>query len=164
MPGKGSIPALKGSTGPHSGIGFSAINFDIPNEFDAEYYQKLANYEFVRRLFRPIRLVVKNAGEIAAGNVRAELTVPSGARAMVASSSALPRIPTRRLDLLAHTTFGDGRRALGHSPGDVTINRNEERFRIEIDCGNLQPGRRIWSDAFSIGARTAGDVFLVGQV
>ena len=40
-------------------------------------------------------------------------------------------------------------------PGEVDIDRNDERFRIEIDCKDLQPGRRVWSDTFYIGAGRA---------
>jgi hypothetical protein len=50
------------------------------------------------------------------------------------------------------------------APGDLTIVKNEERFRIEIECGNLQPGRRVWSEVFCVGTRTSGDLVLAGQV
>jgi hypothetical protein len=51
-----------------------------------------------------------------------------------------------------------------NSPGNVSIDKNGERFRIDIDCGNLQPGRRIWSEVFYIGKRASGEMPLIGQV
>ena len=39
----------------------------------------------------------------------------------------------------------------------MDINRNGERFRIEVDCKDLQPGRRMWSDTFYIGAGQTDD-------
>ena len=35
-----------------------------------------------------------------------------------------------------------------HAPGEVTIDKNNDRIRIELDCGDLQPGRRVWSNVF----------------
>ncbi|MBS1859475.1 MAG: hypothetical protein JST11_29140 [Acidobacteria bacterium] len=49
-------------------------------------------------------------------------------------------------------------------PGDVDINRNDDRFRIEIDCQDLQPGRRVWSDTFYIGAARTDDYQIHGHV
>lgn len=50
------------------------------------------------------------------------------------------------------------------SPGDVTVDRNDERVRIEIEYGNLQPGRRVRSDVFCIGIAESGGYELIGRV
>jgi hypothetical protein len=49
-------------------------------------------------------------------------------------------------------------------PGKVIINENTERFQVEIDCGDLQPGRQVWSDSFYIGKEVSGDLSLGGLV
>src|SRR2546428_7595811 len=54
--------------------------------------------------------------------------------------------------------------ALRRNPGEVSIDKNAERFRVEIDCGDLQPGRRVWSDVFYIGKVASGDFSLCGLV
>jgi hypothetical protein len=52
----------------------------------------------------------------------------------------------------------------GRNPGDVSIDKNDERFQVEIDCGNLQPGRRVWSDVFYIAKGVSGDLTLRGLI
>jgi hypothetical protein len=49
-------------------------------------------------------------------------------------------------------------------PGEVDIGKNDDRFRVEIDCKDLQPGRRVWSDMFYIGAGESGNYSIEGQV
>jgi hypothetical protein len=145
------------------GIDLSPVMFDPMNQPNGNYYRDLANYEFTRRLFRPVRLVVKNVGQVAANNVRAELTVPTNIGVMVVYKSDLPDPPRRRREIMSAAMKGF-RPALRRDPGEVTIDKNDERFRVEIDCRDLQPGRRVWSDIFYVGKGQSGDVTLSGQV
>jgi hypothetical protein len=46
----------------------------------------------------------------------------------------------------------------------VTVDKNHDRFRVEIDCGDLQPARRVWSEVFYIGKGTSGELVASGQV
>src|SRR5437867_13269124 len=41
---------------------------------------------------------------------------------------------------------------------------NDDRYRIAIDCADLQPGRSVWSDIFYIGKQQSGTLDLVGTV
>jgi Putative DNA-binding domain len=50
---------------------------DRPND---RFYHEFAEYQFVRRLFREVRPVVKNTGEIPAMDVRIEMAVPTSNR------------------------------------------------------------------------------------
>jgi hypothetical protein len=59
------------------------------------YLRELAEYEFGRRLFRPVRLVVRNVGKVAADSVRAELTIPVDTGVLVLYPSELPDPPKR---------------------------------------------------------------------
>lgn len=159
MPPAESIPDLRSPNTIHG------IGFDPTNVVDNDYYRKLANHEFARRLLRPVRLVVRNAGQAAANSVRTELTVPAGARILVVYPSQLPRPPKRGMDLFRNAAaLRNIPAAFRHPRGDVTIDRNDERIRIEIDCGSLQPGRRVWSDLFYIGIGASGTISLAGQV
>jgi hypothetical protein len=54
--------------------------------------------------------------------------------------------------------------AFRREPGEVDIDKNDERFRVEIDCGDLQPGRQVCSEVFYVGKRTSGDLSLCGLV
>lgn len=166
MPARESIPDLERvrEVDPIGRFNLAAISFHPANQLNADYYRKLASYEFARRLFRRVRLVVRNVGQVAANSVRAELTVRTGAGIMVVYPSKLPDPPKRHVDFLAYSALRNIQPAFRHAPGDVTIDENDERIRIEIDCGNLQPGRRVWSDVFCIGKGASGDVLLTGQV
>jgi hypothetical protein len=153
MPPRESIPVAK-----------------TPREFgpmslllNEDYYRELAHYEFAKRLFRPVRLGVRNAGGVPAGSVRAELTVPVGRGIVVVYPSGLPRPPKRRLDMVGAATR-DIQPASRRAPGEVTIDRNDQRFRIGIEFGSLQPGRWVPSDVFWIGIGASGQVPLGGHV
>lgn len=167
MPAKETIPDQERAweTEPFfRTTGLSAFRLDPMHRSNQNYHRELADYEFARRLFRPVRLMVRNAGQVAANSVRTEVTVPAKAGVVVMDSSDMPDPPKRSFDLFPGAALARIRPALRHSPGDVTIDRNDERFRIDIDCGKLQPGRRVWSDVFYIGIGTSGDVPLAGQV
>lgn len=143
------------------GIDLSVIQFDRPN---VNFFRELASFEFVRRLFRPIRLVVKNVGHVAANNVRAEMTVPINIGVEVMDASNLPDPPTRRIPLLGNSVLKGVKSTFRRDPGEVDIAKNDQRFRVEIDCGDLQPGRRVWSEVFYIGKRASGDFPLCGFI
>jgi len=134
------------------------------NRSNDDFFRELAHFEFMHRLFRPIRLVMRNVGQVAANNVRAELTVPTNIGVMVVDASELPDPPKRHTDLLNNAVLQGMRPAFRHTPGEVGIDKNAQRFRVEIDCGDLQPGRRVWSDVFYIGKDASGDLSLCGLV
>jgi len=151
MPPLDTIPGLKEHSHqrPLVKIGMPALNVDSKTRLNTKYYQELANFEFVRRLFRPIRLVVESRS-VSANSVRAELIVPTYIRAKVVYPSELPQPPKRRLSICDPSTHENICPEVRSSPGEVTIDKNDDRFRIEIDCGDLQPGRRVCSDVFYI--------------
>jgi hypothetical protein len=82
---------------------------------------------------------------------------------MVVYESDFPD-PPRRLRKIMSASMKNFRSALRRDPGEVTIDKNDERFRVEIDCRDLQPGRRVWSDIFYVGKVHNGDLTLRGQV
>ena len=164
MPPIEEIPDLTCPRQQHPfGIDLSAVQFDPMNRPNEDYFRELANYVFASRLIRPVRLVVKNVGQVAASSVRAELLVPTSVGVIVADSSDLPDPPKRRAEFVS-PALKKIRPAFRRSHGEVTIDKNDERFRVEIDCGSLQPGRRVWSDSFYIGMGATGDLRLSGQV
>jgi hypothetical protein len=119
MPPAKSIPDWRTSReiGTIRGVGIST--FDLDHRTNQNYYRQLANYEFARRLFRPVRLVVRNAGKVAAKSVRAELTIPAGAVILVVYPSDLPERPKRDSNIFPHISALDHiQPALRPSPGD----------------------------------------------
>src|SRR5207245_1936536 len=73
--------------------------------------------------------------------------------------------PKKRTSRIGMPDLGDFdlRPALRH-PGYVRIDENEHRYKVEVDCGTLQPGRQVWSDEFYIGIRGEGKVELGGRL
>ena len=158
MPALETIPDLEHPRGVHP---FDIVLRDQLNRPNSDFFRELAYFEFVRRLFRPVRLIVRNVGQIAANNVRVELTVPANIGVMVLDE--VPDRPKKRSDFLNNAAL-KGIRSFHRDPGEVCLDTNDERFRVEIDCGHLQPGRPLWSDVFYIGKSETGSVSLRGFV
>jgi len=78
MPASDTIPDYSGPKQERNplGIYLPDLSLDITNIPNRDYFRELAEYEFTRRLFRPVRLILRNVGHVAATNVRAELRIP----------------------------------------------------------------------------------------
>lgn len=143
------------------GIGLHVFE-DLTNRLNPDYFRKLAEFEFARRLFRPVRLLVKNVGQVAASNVQCEIEIPVGIGVHVMSD--LPVAPRQSSFLLREPVLKGIMPTFRRNPGDVTIDKNDERYRVEIDCSDLQPGRWVWSEVFYLGKRDSGELELVGKI
>jgi len=154
MPPREKIPDLT-ATRRHDPFGIELpVPYDLTNQLNPDYFRELADFEFMRRLFRPIRLLVKNIGQVVADNVQCELEISVGIGVHVMSN--LPVVPDQHSYLFKEPVLGDIKSAFRRNLGDITIDKNDDRYRIEIDCGDLQPGRRVWSDVFYIGKKDSG--------
>ncbi|MBZ5625016.1 MAG: ATP-binding protein [Acidobacteriia bacterium] len=158
MPARKDIPK---PADPEQQYPFGISMRDPMRTHNGNYYRELAEYEFLTRLCRAVRITVKNVGEVAANNVRMELAVPMGSGILPLLD--LPEKPARKWMMGRPLPHGM-RPVFRRDPGDVNIDQNNDRFRIEIDCKDLQPGRRIWSDKFYIGAATTGEYPINGEV
>jgi hypothetical protein len=164
MPLQNTIPNLEERPTTNSPGDFARSSMlALTHQINHGYYRELARYETANRLFRPVRLIVTN-GPTAASSVRIEVTVPTGGGTQVMYSSDLPDPPQRYFDRLGFQTQRRVVPRLRKLPGGVLIDRNDDRVRIEIDCGNLQPGRKVWSDVFLLGITRTGDTALTGQI
>lgn len=164
MPPADLIPDLSPQVTRVHGLAIDLSGFDPTNRPNRSFFRELAEYEFARRLFRPVRLITKNVGDVAAHNVRVELAMSSELDAVVIDESDVPEAPQRNWNVLSSVAMQDFRPFTGRDPGNVTIERNDERTRIEVDCGSLQPGRVVWSETFFVGKRTTGLIELHGRV
>lgn len=129
-----------------------------------KFFREFAEYEFARRLFRPIRLVVRNIGQVVASHVRAELKVPVNIGVMLLDESDMPELPKRRADFLISPAFSGRSSIAGRRPGETSIDKDDQRFLVEIDCGDLQPGRQVWSEVFFIGKGESGRFSIGGRL
>ncbi len=166
MPPFNQIPDLEAprQTHPVLGIDLSALSIDPFNRLNPHYFRELARFESVRLLFRPVRLVVRNVGQVSATNVRCEMAIPANIGVHVMDSSDFPDAPKRRSSIADSFSLKGIKPAFRQTPGDVTIDKNDERYRIEIECGDLQPGRRVWSDVFYVGKAESGQLQLAGHI
>jgi hypothetical protein len=164
MPQEKDIPDLLPLRSQHP-FGMDLTFEDPLYPTNRDFFRDIAAYEFARRLYRPVRLVLTNVGKVAANNVRVEMTVPTNFGIIVTYESKMPDRPKQRNNRLDSPALRDLKPVShGKKPGEVTIARHSDQFKITIDCGHLQPGRRVWSDAFFIGKRSSGDVALSGFV
>ena len=148
-----------------AGLDVPTIFLDDPmNPLNKHFYRESAKFEFARRLFRPVRVAVTNVGGVPAANVRAEIVVPKHMGVAVAEEGELPRQPRRRRGYLSNPIVDGLRSAYRPTVGEVSIESNDERFRIEFECGDLQPGRRVWSDIFLVAKAESGALSLRGTL
>ena len=141
----------------------SAMSFE--NRVNPKFFRELAIHTFFHRLFKKVRLVVSNKGESQATDVRLELCIQNGTGLGIVDKSDAPDVPKKRTGLIARSAFRNInlRPALRHS-GYVDIDKNDNETKIEIDCGNLQPGRKVWTDSFFLGVGQSGIVQIIGQL
>jgi hypothetical protein len=128
-----------------------------------KFYWEFANFEFARRLFRPIRLLVRNIGQVSANNVQADLIISRDTGVLPVISSKIPALPKRKFSKYTAPDIS-GISSLRRYPGQVTIDSNDDLYRIEIDCGDLQPGRNVWSDVLYLAKEASGEIEISGQI
>jgi len=167
MPQLADIPKLVPGAMPTHPLGIDPSMFSFGmNELNSNFYREMANYERFRRLFREIRLVVSNCGTTAATDVRVEIEVPKNKGFGVLECEKIPQLPERthsRIPAMRRGFLNDLRRS-SPLPGHVAINDDEDRSLIEINCGSLQPGRKVWSSSLFVGVGTIGKAELMGKL
>lgn len=135
-----------------------------PDMTNIAYFRERAKFEWAKRLYRPARLVLVNTGRVAAAHVRVELSLATDLGAALMEHADLPPVPSRERFLVSPiaeslTSGGNVRQ-----PGAIDIDKNEERFRLVMECGDVQPKRRVWSEVFYAAKRTSGTVIASGQI
>ncbi|EMI55225.1 transcriptional regulator [Rhodopirellula sallentina SM41] len=143
----------------------SASPLDPMHRLNETFYHDLAYYEFIQRLVKEVRLVVTNTGDVPANDVRLEIVAPVGHGFNLADASEIPDEPERRKCLLSSPAMKNLhlRPALRHA-GYVKIDKNDQHMKVEVDCGDLQPGRKVWTDTFHIGIGNSGEIELKGRI
>jgi hypothetical protein len=124
------------------------------------YYSSIALYEFQRRLLRQACLIVANTGKTVAKRVRVVADVPKQNLFIGALSHI--EAPRRMLSRISMPATGGFRSRLGPLPGETEVTTIGERHRIEMECGDLQPGRSVASDFFLVGKGESGEYSLEG--
>ncbi|MDB4777824.1 ATP-binding protein [bacterium] len=172
MPEDDKIPFLKERSNnvklpDGTSIGLPNLaSFSMDNRLNERFFKELAYYEFHHRLYQEVRLVVENTGAVVASDVRIEAALKKGTGIVVIRKSKMPDRPKRRESVLGN--MGVMKDIVLHQglrdPGCVIIDTDDEQMKIEIDCGNIQPGRKVWSDVFCIGVGQTGEYEVNGQM
>ena len=165
MPPSEEIPDLL-SPNKQAAFGFELPEIlDPTNQRNIDFFRELAEFEFFRRLCRPTRLVIKNIGRVAASRVRLEITVPKNSNVAVFETGDIPECPKQYDDYFSRSITTNLKGAMHHNdPGNVIITINDEQCRVDIDFGDIQPGRKIWSEQFYIGITESGNCSLKGHI
>jgi hypothetical protein len=137
---------------------------DLREPRNSQYYREFAHYEVWQRLLRPIRLVVKNTGDVAASSVRIELAVSGEEGARLFSASDFPEPPERRLSYDRNPAIKRIRTVFNRQPGDVSIRSDDQKTQLHTDFDDLQPGRMLFSERFFVAKRTSGDIEIRGRL
>lgn len=138
-------------------------SLDIHDRLNPHYYHELAHYIFTSRLARQVRLVVTNTGDAPANDVRLEICVPNGSGYGIFGWSDMPDAPKRRKSMFDMPEMKHIRPAFQRT-GAVDIEKTNHETKIEIDCGNLQPGRKVWTDEFHMAVIDSGEVTVQGHL
>ncbi|AMV18212.1 helix-turn-helix domain-containing protein [Planctomyces sp. SH-PL14] len=159
MPPDDSIPLLA-DQGSQFGLDAAWSLTKRPNR---RLWREAAHFEFMQRIFRPVRLCVKNTGKSNAESVRIEIQipVPEGIRAI--NDLEMPERPERTRSILAKPET-EITRPIINRPGSVFVDRGKEHCRVEIECGTLQPGRSIRTDTFYVASAESANVDVAGQI
>jgi hypothetical protein len=171
MPKEEEIPLLDDTPRPIRLPGGTVIqmpalsSISMHERLNSVYYRELALYIFAARFCKSVRLVVTNTGQRPAHDVRLEMSIPVGHGIAAIHPVDMPEVPRRRksflnVDLMKRIKL----RATFQHAGYVDIDGNDEEIKVEINCGSLQPGRRVWTDTFFLGVRESGDATLSGLI
>jgi hypothetical protein len=143
----------------------SLSDFDPMSRLNEDFYHELANFEFLRRLAKETRLVITNTGDIPANDVQIEIIIPKGNGIAVLDSTDIPAKPTKREDRVSQALLKKLKpNPAFRKPGYVEIETNDDRMKIHVNCGNLQPGRKVWTESFFVGTTKSGEVAINGQL
>ncbi len=130
---------------------------------NSKFYRELATYAAFKYLYRPVRLLIENAGPTLASDVRIELNIVSATGVSVKGYG--PSKPRRRLSLsdINPGVYRDIR-PMHRTPGNVEIIESKDGSRLEVECQNMQPGRKLWSDKFYVAVRTNATTAITGSI
>jgi Putative DNA-binding domain len=138
-------------------------SFDVTLDRDnPDFYREVAEYAAFQSLFRPVRVVIQNIGSTPAEHVRVEIEVDPASG--VSLKEYEPDEPARTRMMGVNSDVFRGIRRPVRDPGDVEIFESKKNARLVIECGNMQPGRRVPSDKFYVAVRESGPTSLSGLI
>jgi Schlafen, AlbA_2 len=138
-----------------------ALGIGVNND-NRHFYRQFAKYAAFMSVYKPVRLLIENLGATAARDVRLELPVSKERSVRLASHA--PSAPERMIYLGLMNTPELSVRPARREPGDVEIVKAADGARLEVDCGDMQPGRSVWSEKFYVAITESGTTRLEGHL
>lgn len=160
MPASELIPDLREPSTFLPGLG--SIRTGVSIFHNKDFFRDVAHFEQVRRLCRGYRIWIRNAGDCVAARVRIELVI-SDECAVVMGSSEMPSVPTEDGPQDFVPIPEQIASALGRRAGEADVIRDKGRISIDIDFGDLQPGREAHSNVLYFGRKTSGPLVISGR-
>jgi hypothetical protein len=152
-----SIPNYEGRRRARNAVGDYGLSMTVADRPNVEYYREKAKYIAVTKLFRPVRLLVTNAGGATAQNVRVEIAVDRQEDVGVLPESEMPDKPGKSWDAaLMQKTRPVWRELIDRHDGRVCVETHADKFKVTVDCGTLQPKRALASDRLFAGRLESG--------
>jgi len=135
---------------------------------NTDYYVEKADYLVHSRLTRPVAFIVSNVGEQLLRNVRLNLTVPryEGGGLVMLNKRDMPELPNRYSNPYNVSPGLALRNVLraSNNPGAVEVRAFDDRFKVEVDFGDVQAKASVFTDIFYVGAIRSRQVELVGGI
>lgn len=133
--------------------------------WDVDYYRKLAVFERARRRFRIIRLLVFTNGPTEARDVRIEIVIPNSDCIQVTDISEYPSNPKRFQPFTPHNLTRKRPVLVSSANSDkLVIVQHAHCTKLEFECGDMQPGRKVWTDSFYLAISRNGHNELTGHI
>jgi len=137
--------------------------FQSPN---SEYYRELALYHHHHINFCPVRLAIKNTGQVSAEDVRLELRLPlAGGLEVIDEYQIEKDAPQRERGLYATPVTSIMNLPLANTPdGAVTITNDASSAILEVEYSKIQPGRHVSIQKFFIACPETRTILIEGCV
>jgi len=126
------------------------------------YWRQLAAHLSVLTGCVSLRVAVSNTGKTQADNVRVEIDVPRGMSSFL-TTATLPNRPKDNVLSFIPPPRSIAQQ-LQRQTGHVEAVVEGVMSRLIVECGSIQPGRRVTSDPFFFRRATSGENELVGTV
>lgn len=134
----------------YGGSGLAASILSMGNPLaNRDYFREKAYYLSVMELVRPVSLCVFNGGGAVAHGVRLEAWIERDDLLLLFQEHELPRPPRKERAL--NVRMPHVRSALRHA-GEVTLRRQEGRYKLVVDFGKVQPKACVLSAPFYAGS------------
>jgi hypothetical protein len=169
LPDMEDIPSFDDTPRPVQIPGFGTLglpsvsSFSMRDRTNPDYYRDFANYFVFQKFARKVRLVITNAGDAPAKDLRVEIVLCHNDGCGVVKWSNVPEEPSRRKSILQTPNLPDFQRARSFRPaGDVELDVSKTRSKIDIECGDVQPKRKVWTDEIYLWIHNTGELIIKG--